>query len=301
MTHVTIPYQTGTLVVLGDLHFDGYQRHGLDPIKTWGLEDIVWEADALILAGDLTNGPARNWADVFQYLSTFFPPQQIYALPGNHDCYHGCFDDDPYLADAARKAGAQFVQKQVLQHGHTRLLCCTLWTDFALSQDRPGAMRMARRVMRDYDLITAPEDPQLFLAKDGTIRPPRRIRPIDTLNAHLDHRAWLESALGEPHPAGAAGCTVVVTHHGPHPAVAGRIDGLTASFHSDLSDLLKRFRPEAWFFGHSHRRLRGHVHGTDIRNVSIGYAGELMDEPISYLREACVWESSPAKSLGQES
>ncbi len=36
MTHVTIPYQTGTLVTLGDLRFARYQRHGLDPIKIWG-------------------------------------------------------------------------------------------------------------------------------------------------------------------------------------------------------------------------------------------------------------------------
>ncbi|WP_170526023.1 hypothetical protein [Ruegeria arenilitoris] len=49
MTHLTIPYQSGTLVVLGDLHFARYQRHGLDPIKAWGLEDILWEADVLTL------------------------------------------------------------------------------------------------------------------------------------------------------------------------------------------------------------------------------------------------------------
>nr|WP_254435602.1 hypothetical protein [Ruegeria arenilitoris] len=36
-------------MVLGDLHFARYQRHGLDPIKAWGLEDILWEADVLTL------------------------------------------------------------------------------------------------------------------------------------------------------------------------------------------------------------------------------------------------------------
>ncbi|WP_217361195.1 hypothetical protein, partial [Ruegeria arenilitoris] len=51
MTHLTIPYQSGTLVVLGDLHFDRYQRHALNPIKAWGLEDNLWEADALIGGG----------------------------------------------------------------------------------------------------------------------------------------------------------------------------------------------------------------------------------------------------------
>ncbi|MEJ6390578.1 metallophosphoesterase [Gymnodinialimonas ulvae] len=291
MTPMTIPFQNGTLAILSDLHFDSYQRYALDPIKMWGLEDIVWNADALILAGDLTNGPARNWPDVFQYLSEFIPPGQIYTLPGNHDYYHGSLDGDPLLADAARKVGPYFVQKDVLLHGDTRLLCCTLWTDFNLTGDLTGAMQTAQRAMRDYDLITAPTDPDTHLEDVSLMRPPRRIRPIDTLNLHLDHRAWLEAALATPHPSGAEGSTVVVTHHGPHPTVAGKIDSLTASFHSNLGDMIKRHQPDAWYFGHSHRRLRAQVHGTDIRNVSFGYAGELIDEPISYLRDACAWES----------
>ncbi|MEJ6390585.1 metallophosphoesterase [Gymnodinialimonas ulvae] len=291
MTPMTIPFQSGTLAILSDLHFDSYYRYAIDPIKMWGLEDILWNADALILAGDLTNGPSRNWPNVFQYLSEFIPPEQIYALPGNHDYYHGSLDDDAHLADAARKAGAHFVQKQVLLHGDTRLICCTLWTDFNLTNDLTDAMQTAQRAMRDYDLITAPTDPDAYLADVSPMRPPRRIRPIDTLNLHLDHRAWLEAALAAPHPIGAAGHTVVVTHHGPHPTVAGKVDSLTASFHSDLGDMIKRHQPDAWFLGHSHRRLRAQVHGTDIRNVSFGYAGELIDEPISYLRDACAWES----------
>lgn len=259
MTPITIPFQSGTLVLLSDLHFDSYDRYAIDPIKTWGLEDILWNADALILAGDLTNGPARNWHGVFQYLSEFIPPNQIYALPGNHDYYHGSLDGDPLFADAARKAGAHFVQKDVLSHGDTRLLCCTLWTDFNLTHDLAGAMQTAQRAMRDYDLITAPTDPDTYLADVSPMRPPRRIKPIDTLNLHLDLRAWLEAALAAPHPSGAEGRTVVVTHHGPHPAIAGKIDDLTASFHSDLDEMIKRHQPAAWFCGHSHRRLRAQV------------------------------------------
>ncbi|MEL6564727.1 MAG: metallophosphoesterase [Pseudomonadota bacterium] len=300
MTPMTIPFQSGTLAILSDLHFDSYQRYALDPIKMWGLEDILWNADALILAGDLTNGPARNWPNVLQYLPEFIPPDQIYALPGNHDYYHGSLNDDPHLADLARKAGAHFVQKQVLFHGDTRLICCTLWTDFNLTGDLTDAMQTAQRAMRDYDLITAPTDPDTCLADVSPMRPPPRIRPIDTLNLHLDHRAWLETALAAPHPIGAAGHTVVVTHHGPHPAVEGKVDALAASFHSDLGNMIQRHQPEAWFFGHSHRRLRAQVQGTDIRNVSVGYAGELIDEPISYLREACQWDSCPVKTGGKQ-
>ncbi len=80
----TIPYQSGEIVVLGDLHYDSYRRSSLNPIDQWALQDIVWNADALILAGDLTNGPADRWTQVFQYLSEFILPDRIYALPGNH-------------------------------------------------------------------------------------------------------------------------------------------------------------------------------------------------------------------------
>lgn len=135
MTPLTIPFQHGTLAILADLHLDSYQRHALDPISLLSLEEMLWNADALILAGDLTSGPARNWKDVFQLLSEYIPPDQIYALPGHRDYYHGSLDGDAWLAEEARKAGAHFVQKSVLLHGDTRLVCCTLWTDFNRTQD----------------------------------------------------------------------------------------------------------------------------------------------------------------------
>lgn len=89
MQYQTIPYHSGEIVVLGDLHYDSYRRFALNPIDQWNLQDIVWNADALILAGDLTNGPADRWTQVFQYLSEFISPDRIYALPGNHDFYSG--------------------------------------------------------------------------------------------------------------------------------------------------------------------------------------------------------------------
>ncbi len=77
MNDLTIPFKTGRLAIVSDLHFDGYQRYTLDPIKTWGIEDILWNVDALILECDFTNGPPRNWADVFQCLSAFVPADRI--------------------------------------------------------------------------------------------------------------------------------------------------------------------------------------------------------------------------------
>ncbi len=291
MQYQNIPYKTGEIVVLADLHYDTYRRFALGPFDVWGLQDIVWNADALILAGDLTNGPADRWTQVFQYLSEFILPERIYALPGNHDYYGGHLSDDPALEKATQNAGAHFVQKQALLHRDTRIVCCTLWTDFKLSSEPSIAMRDADLLMADYDMIGAPVDPSRPIDSIPIMRRERRLKPREVLRVHQDHRAWLADSLASQHPIGSHGKTIVVTHHGPHPAVAGKIDTISAAFHSDMSDLLIQHRPNAWFFGHSHRRLRAKIHGTDIRNVSVGYAGELIDVSVSYLREACLWKS----------
>ncbi|KIC44866.1 hypothetical protein RA29_21550, partial [Tateyamaria sp. ANG-S1] len=76
---------------------------------------------------------------------------------------------------------------------------------------------------------------------------------------HLEHRAWLEGELARDYPDSEVGQTVVITHHGPHPLVAGHIDKLTAAFHSDLTDVLSAYDIDAWFFGHSHRHERAKV------------------------------------------
>ncbi|MEL7281501.1 MAG: metallophosphoesterase [Pseudomonadota bacterium] len=290
MDMLTIPFDTGRVVILGDLHLDTYDRLAVDPIRLLGFENTLQTADALVLAGDLINGPASNWSKVFEYLALHILPEKVYAFPGNHDYYNGSLGDDPLLEREAAKAGAQFVQKRVLRHGTTRFLCCTLWTDFDLLDDQARAMSVAQQVMRDYSRIARPAPRSLPLDENlGGWIPQPWIKPEDVLTVHQDHRRWLVEALSEPQLQGDQ--TVIVTHHGPHLAVAGAVDALTPSFHSDLSDMIAGYRPNAWFFGHSHRRLRAEVGPTDIRNVSVGYAEELARASTSYLRDACIWES----------
>lgn len=288
MQYQNIPHKTGEIVVLADLHYDTYRRFALVPSDVWGLQDMVWNADALILAGDLTNGPADRWTQVFQYLSEFIPPDRIYAFPGNHDYYGGRLSDDPALEAVTKNAGANFVQKRALLHGDTQFLCCTFWTDFNLSGEPSVAMRDADLLMADYDQIRAPLPSDTPACEVPIMRRDRRLKPRETLRVHQDHRAWLEKSLANQHPCGYQGRAVIVTHHGPHRAVADDIDTLSAAFHSNMSDLLIQHRPDAWFFGHSHRRLRAKIHATDVRNVSVGYAVDLINESISYLREACL-------------
>jgi hypothetical protein len=140
-----------------------------------------------------------------------------------------------------------------------------------LNGDVQGAVETARRVMTDYRQIRIGVPGLPFIQQET-----RPITPRDVLALHHDHRIWLEAALREHHFAGDSGKTVVVTHHGPSPATAvGVIDALTPSFHSNLDDLVYEMQPDAWFFGHSHRRCGAQVGQTVIKNVSLGYPEEL--------------------------
>lgn len=291
MSYRTIPCVSGRVAILSDPHINSYVRAGDDFVTAHGLESVLDEnLDAVIVAGDLTDGPALPWMRGLNYLTPHIAPDRIYVFPGNHDYYGGTLADDHLLAEQARSIGAHYVQKGELRHGVTRFLCSTLWTDFALTGDSKNAMSVAGRAMRDYTAIRKENTTNSagIFGQHSLFVP---IVPEDTLAVHRDHRAWLESKLREPHPAGKAGRTVVVTHHGPHLSVAGSVDALTPAFHSDLTDLIEEFEPDAWFFGHSHRRLRSTVGRTDVRNVSVGYAGEFDRSESAYLIDACVWES----------
>ncbi|OYU77447.1 MAG: hypothetical protein CFE32_05720 [Alphaproteobacteria bacterium PA3] len=262
---VDIPAVTGRLVIVGDLHYDHYELSLQEPFRRHRLDQINWTGvDALIVAGDISDRPRENWRRAFDYLSRYMPAKKTHVFPGNHDFYGFDLGGGATLKEIVEAAGANYVQQTEVRYGLTRLLCCTLWTDFNLTGDPGGAMDVSELYLMDYRRIRC--TPMTGGA--------RWIRAEDTVALHRIDRAWLEDCLSAPHFAGDQGRTVIVTHHGPHPATAGSNDDLTASFHSDLSDLIERHQPDYWFFGHSHRRLSARVGSTDIRNVSIGYPRE---------------------------
>lgn len=292
MADLQTPYRSGRIVVLADLHLDHWDRAGRNPLCDFELEDLVRsDLDALIIAGDLINGPPANLTKVFGFLAAYIDLGCIYVLPGNHDYYRSSLSADPEIAVVVEATGAHFVQQKVLHHGTTRILCVTMWTDYDLLGDRREAMMVAERLMNDHRFISrdAPDPADEFEA----LLPPsieRRVSAGDLRALHLKHRAWLESELARSHPDGEEGQTVVITHHGLHPLIAGNIDKLTPAFHSDLTDVLQNFEIDAWFFGHSHRHHRATVEGCDIRNISIGYPDERYNQ-LGYLDSAAIWES----------
>lgn len=278
------------IAVLADLHFDSWDRWAVDPLMAAGLDIAIdrRKPDLLVIAGDLANDPVRTWQGILSRVGRLIAPEKIAIIPGNHDYYQHRLDGEHILRAICSDAGTRFAQKDELRIGVTRIMCCTLWTDFALNGDVRVAADTAVRVMNDYRRIKIGTAPSLPYDRQDT----RPITPRDTLAMHLDHRVWLEAALREPHPAGDAGKTVVITHHGPSPATAvGVIDALTPSFHSNLHSLILETQPDIWFFGHSHRRCQARVGRTDIRNVSIGYPNEVGAHTTTDLRDLIFFET----------
>lgn len=183
-------------------------------------------------------------------------PERIWVIPGNHD-YYGATLDDTVLARIAESAGVNFAQKRVLIFRATRLLCCTLWTDFALIGDPETAMERAALAMPDYARIHR---------TDGEF-----LNPEDTTEIHRDHLDWLSHEIAKPWP----GQTVIVTHHAPSAAVSGPISSISPAFASDLDGWIAAHRPDYWFFGHTHRPLAARLHGVPVINISLGTPDEV--------------------------
>lgn len=207
------------------------------------------EADVLVLAGDIGSG--------VQAIEIFADwPVPVLYVAGNHECYGSTLETVRRdLADAARGTSVRFLHNSVADFGGTRFLGTTLWTDYKLSLNVPQAQAMDVAARR--------------LADHGRIRHGRGLfTPANALAEHFESRAWLEQELATPYN----GRTVVISHHGPHPAsVHPRYasDPMNAAFVSDLSPLLEGV--SLWLHGHVHDSFDYTVHGCRVVANPLGY------------------------------
>lgn len=251
-------------IVLADLHLDLYLSQNVDPFSSIPVSEVE-RITRCIIAGDLSNKAHKQWSRCLSWISRQFPDAQVYVLPGNHDYYDFRIDDEARLASIAEENGAAFIQKAELFVGNHRFLCATLWTDFEIYGDRVSNMRTASNVMRDYHYIK--------VARNNY----RRLTPSQTAEIHRDHRAWLEARLAKPFD----GETTVITHHAPHRNALSAEPSYGPCYASDLEDMILKFQPTRWLYGHTHHRAEFSVGNTKVRNVSVGYPGQ--NEPLVQL------------------
>jgi predicted phosphodiesterase len=232
------------LQIASDLHLDLLQQSfpGYRVIEPAA-------ADLLVLAGDIHLGTSA--LDAF----ADWPVPVVY-VNGNHEAYHHEYHT---LVEQLRRRAAgthlHYLECEQRMIGGVRFVGCCLWTDYLVTGgDREQAMTQADATLYDHRLI-----------RNGQ----RLFGAADALRLHQRSRAWLEEALATPFD----GPTVVVTHHGPHPAsVHPRFAGspVNAAFVSDLTPLMGR--ASVWIHGHVHDSFDYTINGTRIVANPRGYA-----------------------------
>ena len=208
--------------------------------------------DAILIAGDLHSGIEHVYSMIAIQHEWEVP---VISIRGNHEYYHQNVQESEAeqreLFEKARALGhdIRLLDREVAIIGDTRILGCTLWTDFDLIGDRMNVMTGSRFMMNDYRKVRFTENGR-----------ERQLQPEDTRERHQCDRSWLLGELARP----SSNRTLVMTHHIPVPealaAESGKAD-YSPAYCSDMrADILDK-KVDIWVSGHSHWARRGTLPG----------------------------------------
>lgn len=252
--------------ILSDLHIDSYARRG-----EFVGEIPKTQADLVLVAGDTANSDqGMHWLQI-QAKRLEVP---IITIAGNHE-YFGedilSFDDQ--LAkwdnfDEHKFQGVKVLQCQHLDIGNTRILGCTLWTDYKF-QATADTISEALKFMRDYQRIKAGDD--LF-------------SPYISMQIHAQQRQWLKQALQDSALLGKK--TLVMTHHSISAlSVSQKYAHLpsNAAFVTDLSAWMHEpWAPPLWIHGHTHEAFDYQIGKTRVVVNPRAYPGEISSTQLQF-------------------
>lgn len=232
--------------ILSDLHLD------FAPFRPEDALPLAIDADVVVLAGDLCNGPqGARWA------KKAFADKPVIYVAGNHE-YYGSVMSEVAQKIRMETAGSNvhFLDNEEFIVGNVRFLGATLWTDFDIEGEawREAAMGYAKNNMSDFQVIQSKHK--------------QALTPEQSRALHVKSLAWLKFKLAEPFN----GETVVVTHHGCskrsiHARWMGQM--LNGAFTSNLDDTLGRCK--LWVHGHTHDSFDYDVEGTRVIVNPRGY------------------------------
>ncbi|MDX9875520.1 MAG: metallophosphoesterase [Spongiibacteraceae bacterium] len=216
--------------------------------------------DVIVLAGDIHVGDRAAREAVA--LSERFPCADIVWIAGNHEFYRRDIDDQlkAYRSVSADHPRVHFLEDESVEIRGVTFLGCVLWTDFSLLGEPDRSIALADRVINDFYLIKTAQGRQLT-AQDAELR-------------FQTSRSFLEEALSMCEPDQ----TVVVTHFAPGLETVSQnfdLSDITPYFQADVIDLIDRYQPSHWIFGHNHYSndlMRGR---TRLISNQGGYPSEL--------------------------
>ncbi len=197
--------------------------------------------DVLALAGDISEyvDHAVSLSAVLEHYRSRTDRPILY-LPGNHEFYHQDYDQAlDWIRRDTDRLGIEFLNCRSVQYGDVAFHGCTLWSDFTLFGAEQADLFgfHAERSINDFRVIKFKN---------------RSFRRADCAGLHRQERAWLEGSLASTK----AQSNVVITHFAPvSQCVPARYQGdrLNPYFVAGCEDIVARFEPDFWLYGHIHQ------------------------------------------------
>lgn len=212
------------------------------------------DADLMILSGDILN--MHNPGPLDRFLAGWRKP--VLFIPGNHEYY----TDRPMSEEnrlfrewlAKHHPNVIFLADEAVTIDGIQFFGGTMWTDFG--GGNAEAMAAAQQRMHDF----------AYIRTDAG----ERLVPADTIPFHAAFRkkliAWFETPLPGPR--------VVISHHAPvlHPQSQHEGSILIPAFNSlDMVEVIRKYQPDVWFYGHTHECDRQRVGRTRMMSNQLGY------------------------------
>jgi Icc-related predicted phosphoesterase len=210
--------------------------------------------DVLILAGDIIT--LRNYDPLDQLLQKWKKP--VLYVTGNHE-YYTQFpmneEDDKVKAWLAEThPHVKLLQDEAVTIGSANFFGGTMWTDFTGADQR--AMEIAGSQMNDFRLIRNPDQSPF--------------NPIDSVELHKNYVSKLLTWFGE----NLTGPRVVISHTAPVINLNSKFKDspLKPAFNSlDMLQVIKKYQPNLWVYGHTHECDRQMIGKTRIISNQLGY------------------------------
>jgi predicted phosphodiesterase len=248
-----------TIALHSDLHLE------LQRLPTGWLSTIP---DVLILAGDIL------YIDRVEHLLIELTDRhselQIIYITGNYE-YYGC--QDMLAAEDALKATLDaydrihFLQCDTVELFNIRFIGCTGW---------PRMLSLGKEKQQQASCVVGQSINDFYQIGMGE----KIFTTDDCIELGEQHYKWLEQILSAPTPCKH---TVVITHFAPSLNVANPkypIDEMSAYFYSSFDDLIEKYQPNVWAFGHTHANFDIQMGLTNVISNQHGYGKECLD---SYL------------------
>ena len=208
-----------------DLHLEFPQN--MNFLKTNPLQPV---GEMLLLAGDIVPFAVMNkFDDFFNYISDNF--KATYWIPGNHEYYYYDVSKKCGLLNEKIRDNVFLVNNTSVVLNNVEFIFSTLW-----SKIRPAYEWQIERGLNDFHVIKYKNfrfsTTQYNQFHDDS---------LDFINKELQKKKECPS--------------IVVTHHVPtYNNYPDKFKGsvLNDAFTVELFDLIEKFKPDYWIYGHSH-------------------------------------------------